>query len=143
MSTPITIMPVPAFSLPNSALVGRGTAGNGPPEQVTLGPSLAIGSDGALAMLVNTASIAFTDGDTLRRVTITNASVLSTSKIVGTIRRPNTTDDSADAGYIYIANVVKVSAGSFDLLVACLAWGFDDPVLYPPNETVTFAYSIA
>lgn len=91
---------------------------------------------------VATASIAFTDGDTLRRVTITDANVLSTSNIVCTIRRPNSTDDSADQGYLYIANVVEVVVGAFDVLVACLDWGFDDPTQKPPNETVTLCYTI-
>jgi hypothetical protein len=91
---------------------------------------------------VATASIAFTDGDTFRRVTITDANVLSTSNIVGTIRRPNTTDDSADLGYVYLVNVVKVANGSFDVAVACLGWGFDDPTEKAPNETVTLCYTI-
>jgi hypothetical protein len=91
---------------------------------------------------VATASIAFTDGDTLRRVTITDTNVLSTSNIVCTIRRPNSTDDSADRGYLYVANVVEVVVGAFDVLVACLDWGFDDPTENPPNETVTLCYTI-
>ena len=91
---------------------------------------------------VATASIAFTDGDTFRRVTITDARVLATSNIVCTIRRPNSTDDSADRGYLYVANVVEVVAGAFDVLVACLDWGFDDPTENPPNETVTLCYTI-
>ena len=91
---------------------------------------------------VATASIAFTDGDTFRRVTITDANVLSTSNIVGTIRRPDTTDASADIGHMYVVNVVKVATGSFDVNVACLGWGFDDPTGKPPNETVTLCYTI-
>lgn len=91
---------------------------------------------------VATTTIAFTDGDTFRRVTVTDANVLSTSNIVATVRRPNTTDDSADPGYIYIVNVVRVAAGAFDVDVACLGWGFDDPTEKPPNETVTLCYTI-
>lgn len=92
---------------------------------------------------VATASIAFTDGDTYRRVTITDANVLSTSNIVCSVRRPNTTDDSADIGLIYIASVLLVSNGSFDVGIAALGWGFDDPVESGlVNETVTLCYTI-
>lgn len=95
-----------------------------------------------LVGLVSTASIAFTDGDTYRRVTITDANVLSTSNIVCSIRRPNTASDSADIGLIYVATVLLVAAGSFDVAVACLDWGFDDPTLSSVNETVTLCYTI-
>lgn len=89
------------------------------------------------------ASIAFTDGDTCRRVTITDAGVSASSKINGTVRRPDTADDSADPGYIYLANIVRIGSGAFDVLIACLGWGFDDPTGIPPNETVKFYYSVA
>jgi hypothetical protein len=87
------------------------------------------------------ASIPFTDGDTMHRVTITDANVNAGSRIVASITRPNT-DDSQDPGYLYIANIVQVAAGSFDVLISCLDWGFDDPVENPPNETVTLHYII-
>lgn len=90
----------------------------------------------------STVSVPFTDGDTLRRVTVTNAAVLATSAIVVTVRRPDTADDSADRGYLYVANVVRVAAGAFDVLIACLGWGFDDPVLNPPGETIVLNYTI-
>jgi len=92
--------------------------------------------------MVKTASIAFTDGDTYRRVTITDSAVLSTSNIVCSIRRPNTTDDSADIGLIYISTVLLVANGSFDVGVACLDWGMDDPTAVGVNETVTLCYTI-
>jgi len=95
-----------------------------------------------LVGLVSTASIAFTDGDTYRRVTITDANVASTSNIVCSIRRPDTATDSVDIGLIYIATVLNVAAGSFDVGVACLDWGFDDPTLSAVNETVTLCYTI-
>lgn len=91
---------------------------------------------------VASADIAFTDGDTVRRVTIADAGVSATSRIVGVVRRPDTTDDSADRGYLYIWNVVEVAAGSFDVLVAATGWGYDDPTALPPNETVKFYYVI-
>jgi hypothetical protein len=92
--------------------------------------------------LVSTASIPFTDGDTYRRVTVTDANVLSTSNIVCSIRRPNTTDDSADLGLLYLCTVLSVSNGSFDVGVACLDWGFDDPTPSAVSETVTLCYTI-
>jgi hypothetical protein len=91
---------------------------------------------------VATASVAFTDGDTWRRVTITDSRVLSTSNIVCTVRRPNTASDSADRGYMYFATILNVATGSFDVGVVCLGWGFDDPTGLPPNETVTLCYTI-
>ena len=92
--------------------------------------------------IVSTASIAFTDGDTYRRVTITDANVAATANIVCSIRRPDTTDDSADLGLLYLCTVLLVSAGSFDVGVACLDWGFDDPTAVAVNETVTLCYTI-
>jgi hypothetical protein len=90
---------------------------------------------------ISEVSIPFTDGDTLRRVTVTDAAITAGSKIVGSIRRADTADDSADAGYLYMANVVRVGTGAFDLLVACLDWGFGDPTENPPNETIKFQYT--
>jgi hypothetical protein len=87
-------------------------------------------------------SIPFTDGDTMRRVTVTDAAIASSSKIIGTIRRPDT-EDSADRGYIYSHSIIKVATGSFDLLISCLGWGFDDPTEIPPNETIKFYYMAA
>lgn len=94
------------------------------------------------SVALSTASIQFTDGDTFRRVTIADGLVNATSKIVGMIRRPDTVDDSADLGFLYVANVVKVAAGSFDLLVAATAWGTDDTDEVPPNETIQFVYTV-
>jgi len=86
------------------------------------------------AVAVSSAAIAFTDGDTSRRVTITDASVSPTSEILLNVRRPDT-DEASDRGYIYLANVVKRAAGSFDVVISSLGWGFDDPAGVPPNET--------
>lgn len=98
---------------------------------------------GGGSVTISSVDIAFTDGDTMRRVTVTDVDVSATSRIIGTIRRPDTADDSADRGYIYIANVVRVATGAFDVLLSCLGWGFDDPTRNPPNETVKFYYQIA
>lgn len=94
------------------------------------------------AVALTSVAVPFTDGDTLRRVTVTDAAVTAASKITGSIRRPDTADDSADLGLLYTANVVKVAAGSFDLLVFCTAWGVDDAILAMPNETVQFIYTV-
>lgn len=94
------------------------------------------------AVTITAANVAFTDGDTFRRVSIVDAGVGATSKIVGSIRRPDTADDSADRGYVYSWSVVEVYAGGFDIVVSALGWGFDDPVGIPPNETVIFYYVI-
>lgn len=88
----------------------------------------------------NSVSIAFTDGDTSRRVTITDANALITSIILGNVRRPDTIDDSADKGYIYHWSMVKMNSGNFDIDISVHSWGFEDPVENPPNETVTFFY---
>lgn len=44
-----------------------------------------------------------------------------------------------DEEYIYVANVLNVQNGSFDVEISATAMGFEEP-LTPPNETVTFAY---
>jgi len=90
---------------------------------------------------LNSFTVDFTDGDTLRRVTVTDANVKSTSHIFHSISRPNVAD-SADPGFLYILNIVNVQNGSFDALIACLDWGFGDPVETPPNETITVTYLI-
>jgi hypothetical protein len=96
---------------------------------------------GGGSVTVYTASLAFTDGDTLKRFTITNGSVTAGSQIVGTLRRPNV-EDVDDHGWAYVLTVVKIGTGSFDVLVRVVP---DEPLdsLYdPPNETLTFVYLI-
>ena len=94
------------------------------------------------SVTASTVAVAFTDGDTYRRVTVTDANVLATSNILCTVRRPNTANDSDDLGYIYTATVSRVGTGSFDVNIAALGWGMDDPTLKPPSETVTLTYLI-
>lgn len=95
----------------------------------------------AQAFPVYAATLDFSDGDTLKRFTITNSAVLSTSRITGTIRRPNIADVD-DPGYLYIANIVSIIAGSFDVLVAATGAGLDDVTLSPPLGSVEFDYQI-
>lgn len=89
------------------------------------------------------ASVAFTDGDTARRVTVTDAAVTPSSKVHVSIRRPDTADASQDRGYIFIPNVVRRAAGAFDAVIVCLGLSGEDPTLNPPNETVTLTYMVA
>lgn len=93
------------------------------------------------SVTMGAAAIAFTDGDTVRRVTITDAAVGVSSKIIFSIQRPNVTDAN-DVGYLYVANIVTVAAGSFDILVACTGWATDEMSNNPPNETVTLIYTL-
>ena len=100
-----------------------------------LGPSTATGTDGVL-------SVAFTDGDTVRRVTITDTAIVSTSKIIVSIQRPNLATDADDGGYLYVANVVNVGTGTADVVVACCDRGFGDTTEQPPNETISLVYRV-
>jgi len=86
-------------------------------------------------------TIPFTDGDTSRRVTISNGVVTASSLILGSIIRP-TTIDGSDRGYIYKSTVISRGSGTFDILVAATNQGFEDPGITPPNETVTFVYTV-
>lgn len=93
---------------------------------------------GGGSLTVTEVAIPFTDGDTWRRVTIADAGVSGASKILGSLRRPNTTDAN-DPGFTYSWNIVTLAAGSFDIVVYC----DDDPVEKPPNETLQFAYTVS
>lgn len=92
--------------------------------------------------MVGSASVPFTDGDTFRRVTITDGSATATSRILVTVQRPDTATDYLDSGYIYTVNVLNRAAGSFDVDIACLDWGMTDASEVPPNETITLCYLI-
>jgi hypothetical protein len=113
-----------------------------PGEDGMMGPPGATGPQGPAggSVAIDSVSIAFTDGDTARRVTVTDAGVSAASKILGSIRRPDTADDSADRGYVYTANVVEAGSGAFDLLVTVTDIGGLDCTENPPNETVTYCY---
>lgn len=80
--------------------------------------------------------------DTERRVTISNAACTTSSKIIGSITRPNTADGD-DPGYIYVFNVVSRSNGSFDVLIAATIMGDREGIgLYPPAESINFVYTL-
>ena len=79
--------------------------------------------------------------DSARRVTVTDSQILSTSKLLVTILRPNTAE-ADDEGFRYEANVVNLANGSFDLVIQALDADGDDAVLDPPAETVTIVYHI-
>lgn len=135
--------PVTAASLP---LFGAAVRGAVPPSGG--GTTNYLRADGtwtapSAVVAISTANVAFTDGDTARRVTITDAAVSAASKVLCSVRRPDTTDDSADRGYLYIPNVVKCASGSFDVLIACLDIGGMDPTEKPPSETITLLYQVA
>lgn len=95
------------------------------------------------SVALNSTSVAFTDGDTVRRVTVTDASVGATDKILCSLRRPDSADDSADAGHLYFVNVVNVAAGSFDVVVVCCDRGMGDTTEQPPNETIQLVWTRA
>ena len=95
----------------------------------------------APALKTTSVSIAFTDGDNSRRVTISDAQVLSTSSIVGAVRRPNNTD-ATDVGFIYSYSIVNITAGSFDVLITATTLGADFTESLPPSETITFTYIV-
>lgn len=98
-----------------------------------------VGTLTVTSVTMSSTTIAFTDGDTFRRTTISDAAVTTGSKIILLVRRPNTTIAN-DAGYIYTANIITIANGSFDVNIACTAWGFEDPMQQPPNETITLFY---
>lgn len=100
-------------------------------------------SSGGGGGTVVTSSVPFTDGDTLRRVSVSDASFTSSSNVVATVMRPDQATDGDDRGYLYVTNVVRRYTGGCDLLIAALGWGFDDPVYLPPNETITVVLQVS
>lgn len=77
-------------------------------------------------------------GLTKVRVTVTDAAVLAGSKIVFNVRRPDVAQED-DEGFSYTVNVVKVSAGSFDLVVRVAD---PDADYQPPTETMQVIYVV-
>lgn len=87
-------------------------------------------------------SVDFTDGDTFKRVTVTDADVTASSRILPTVEKRDTAEVD-DVGWIYVANVISVSSGSFDCNVAALVIdGVPAPNNDFPNEIVQLNYTI-
>jgi hypothetical protein len=97
---------------------------------------------GTGGILSGSTTVAFTDGDTARRFTVTDAAISSSNKVIGTVRRPDSTDDTADKGYLYTFNIVKQGTGTMDVFVTARDWAGDDCSDDPPNETLTFNYVV-
>lgn len=95
------------------------------------------------SVAISSTSVAFTDGDCAKRVSISDVSVGATDKVLVTLRRPDIADDSADTGHIYLVNVVRVYSGGFDVVIVALDLSGDDTTEYPPNETVQLFYQVA
>lgn len=126
-------------------LLGRAEgAGAGAVEVIEIGPNLTLTgnvlSAAGASGTVYSETVSFT-GDTVARVTVANGVVSGSSKIVGTLRRPDKVD-SEDPGYIYVANIARQGAGEFDLLVVCLDFSGNDPTLLGPNEDLVFVYTV-
>lgn len=87
-------------------------------------------------------SVDFTTGNTYKRVTVTDSDIIASNHIQTSIQCRDTLVED-DAGWIYLANVVSVANGSFDVKVAALT-----PDTHPaennefPNEIVLLCYSI-
>lgn len=92
---------------------------------------------------ISRTSVAFTDGDCAKRVSVADAAITATDKILVTVRRPDMDDDSADSGHIYITNIVRVYAGGFDVRIVALDLSGEDTTAQPPNETIELQYQVA
>lgn len=99
--------------------------------------SAASAADTVGTTTLKSVDVAFTDGDTLRRVTVTDADVTAGDLILCSIRR-TTASEAEDSGHTYTANVVAVRAGEFDVRIEALQLGRPDGV--PPNETIKLIY---
>jgi hypothetical protein len=144
----------------HNSLSGRSDTGSHPATSISFTPAGGIAAETVQAAIeeldseksatghthagssISTYSVAFTDGDTIKRVTITDAGVAAASKIVATVRRPDS-EDASDKGYLYLLNVVKIASGSFDVLITALDWGVGDCADDPPNETIVVEYMVA
>lgn len=91
-------------------------------------------------MVITTAPLDFTDGDTLKRFTITNGRVRATEPAPLVSVRRLDVPDVDDRGWVYVANVVSVANGSFDVLVAAfMGDGVPGPGEFP-NELASLVY---
>lgn len=90
---------------------------------------------------VRTATLSFADGDTLKRFTVSDVVVKSTSQVACFVRRTDIADVD-DPGWIYDVNVVTVAAGSFDALVSAAAGDAPAAAGEYPTESVTLIYFV-
>ena len=89
-------------------------------------------------------SIFVTTDGTQDNVIVLNANVLSSSKIIGSIKRPAKTVYQ-DRGFHYSANVINIVNGQFELQIVKTGWGQDDPSQdtgAANTETIEFNYMI-
>lgn len=92
--------------------------------------------------LTSGAQVDFTDGDVFKRVTITAPACTPTSTVLVGISIADTAD-SDDAGWIYVANVITRTFGSFDVKVAALVLGEPGINDEGPNEIISLVYEIS
>jgi hypothetical protein len=83
-------------------------------------------------------AVAFTDGDAVRTVTVTDADVTAGDLILCGVRRVVASED-ADSVHTYVVNVIAVRAGEFDVRIEALQLGQPDGTA--PNETVELIYT--
>lgn len=88
------------------------------------------------------AALDFTDGDTDKRFTITDPDVGAATTPPNVSIARQTIADVNDPEWIYVANVVNVVNGSFDVRVIAFLGDAVAPVNAFPSETVTLVYSI-
>lgn len=99
-------------------------------------------NDNLVSYNLSAYSITFSGGETYQRITITNSVVTPQSNIIHSISRANLANDYDDPGYLYFANVIYKTSGSFDIVVRCVDIGFDDTTELPPTETINFTYLV-
>lgn len=112
-------------------------------KSIAVGWQIAATVTAKLLSDIETASsgaVNFTIQSSMNRFTITDANVSTSSKITMGIRRANITD-AADPGWSYVANIVTLATGSFDVLILALDWD-GGPSYAVPNENVTLFYHI-
>lgn len=83
----------------------------------------------------------FTDGDTLKRFTIADASIEATAQITPSCQRQQVAAID-DPGWTFIPNVLQVRAGGFDVQVAAFSGDAVAAAGEYPNEIVTLNYII-
>lgn len=89
----------------------------------------------------STATLDFTDGDTLKRFTIIDADCNAASDVQCSIRTTNTADQD-DQTWVYVPNVKSATAGSFDVLVAAFSGEGPAAAGEFPNEIVRLVYTL-